>query len=110
MLARGINKELPCVEVKKSVIESTSGYVNIRVKAIQPVRRGEIVIEAVSDRKRKALTCCLGLSSTELRTKKSRVLNPEVIFYKLQCRIMHGELLQSMYEKILNGIVERKVC
>lgn len=40
LILRGATEELPCVEVKRCVVEGASGDADVRVKAMKPAKGG----------------------------------------------------------------------
>lgn len=57
LIVRITNEKLKNAKLKRKVIDSISGDMDVRMKAIKPVQVRGVIIKSASDRQRKALTC-----------------------------------------------------
>lgn len=106
MIVRGANEELHEDEIKKRMLQSIGADVNIRVRAVKPMKGGGVIVETQSSEEGKMLACRRELVSVGLRVEEPRKLDPRIIVYGVPADISDECLLRGMYEKSLSECIQ----
>ena len=97
-------------ESSEEVIERVKGMEgceSVRVQSMRAARNGGIVIETPSENDRECLRRLVSENTTGLNVSDPSHVRPRMIVYDVPNQLTEVRFLAGMYEKNLNGVVER---